>query len=343
VSLVIKIKKRTLIAGLVLTFLVVILAVSLGYVLSSAGVEGEDKRDFSKGVFSRYLMSPTPTPKQTVKIGLVGDLALGRTVTVKARNERDFSGFLKGMEGWLSQNDINIGNLEGPVIKNCPSSREGMTFCGDIEFLDSLSRNRMVFSLANNHILNYGSTGFWETTDLLDKKKIAWVYSHKMPEDKLGDGKYEADSGEFLAWEKNGIRVGILGWDLSGGHWYQEEEIIKKVEEYSQGVNWLIVNLHWGAEYVKEPEEWRVELAHKLIKAGVDIIQGHHPHVVQKTEEYEGGIIYYSLGNFVFDQMWSEETRTGKVVELELSESEILKREERRIKIYDYWQPRLEN
>ncbi len=338
----IRIRKSVLLGGLLLAFSLMIFLVSI-QIVGKEEKENEDKRDFSQGVFSRYLSSPTPAPVETVRVGLVGDLALGRMVTIKAREKKDFSYFLKEMEGWLSSNDINIGNLEGPIISNCPSVREGMTFCGDKNFLDSLSKGRMVFSLANNHILNYGSSGFWETVGELGKKEIPWFYSHRLPVDKLGGREdEEMESGEFLLWEKNGIRVGMLGWDLSGGHWYQEEDILKKVEEYGKDVDWLIVNLHWGGEYKEEPEEWRVELGHRLIESGVDIIQGHHPHVVQKTEEYENGLIFYSLGNFVFDQMWSEETRIGKVIELELSKDEILRKEEKRIKIYDYSQPRLE-
>jgi len=310
--------------------------------VSNSDENGGDKRDFSRGFFSGYLVSPTPTPMETVKIGLVGDVALGRMVTVEAKRKQDFSYFLSKMEGWLSGNDVNIGNLESPVIKNCPSSRSGMTFCGDVQFLDSLSRNKMAFSLANNHVLNYGSSGFWETVELLNEKEIPWVYSHSAPEDELGTEERE-ESGGFLVWKKNGVSVGVLGWDLSGGHWYREEEVVEKVRQEAGEVDWLIVNLHWGEEYREEPEKWRVDLAHELVEAGADIIQGHHPHVVQKTEEYQGGLIFYSLGNFVFDQMWSEETRIGKVVEIELSKDEILKKEERKIKIYDYCQPRLED
>ena len=311
------------------------------YVLGSEK-NGGDKRDFSKGFFSGYLISPTPTPVETVKIGLVGDISLGRMVTVEARRKQDFSFFLSKMKEWLSGNDINIGNLEGPVIGNCPSARAGMTFCGDVLFLDSFLRNKMAFSLANNHVLNYGSSGFWETVELLNEKRIPWVYSHSAPGDELGTEERE-ESREFLVWEKNGVSVGVLGWDLSGGHWYREEEIVEKVKEEAGRVDWLIVNLHWGEEYREEPEKWRIDLAHKLVEAGADIIQGHHPHVVQRTEEYQGGLIFYSLGNFVFDQMWSEETRMGKVVEIELSKDEVLKKEEKKIKIYDYCQPRLES
>ncbi len=74
--------------------------------------------------------------------------------------------------------------------------------------------------------------------------------------------------------------------------------------------------MHWGAEYKKEPALSQKELAHQIIDSGAKIIIGHHPHVTQPTEEYKNGLIFYSLGNFVFDQPWSEETKKGNIAKI---------------------------
>ena len=74
------------------------------------------------------------------------------------------------------------------------------------------------------------------------------------------------------------------------------------------------MSVHWGQEYHLENSSSQQELAHKIIEAGADLIIGHHPHVVQSIEEYKGKLIFYSLGNFVFDQYFSEETRQGLAV-----------------------------
>ena len=84
-------------------------------------------------------------------------------------------------------------------------------------------------------------------------------------------------------------------------------ELVRKV---SEEVDYLIVSIHWGYEYKHIPsDEIQVKLGHTFIDAGADFIIGHHPHVVQSFEEYNGKFIFYSLGNFVFDQYWSRDTQ----------------------------------
>jgi poly-gamma-glutamate synthesis protein (capsule biosynthesis protein) len=71
----------------------------------------------------------------------------------------------------------------------------------------------------------------------------------------------------------------------------------------------VIVNFHWGEEYTDEPNEYQKQIAHLAIDSGADIVIGHHPHHIQPIEEYKGKLIFYSLANLFFDQLWSEKTR----------------------------------
>lgn len=73
----------------------------------------------------------------------------------------------------------------------------------------------------------------------------------------------------------------------------------------------MIVSFHWGDEYTAEPNSRQRFLAHLAIDSGTDLIIGNHPHWVQTKEIYQGKLINYALGNFIFDQMWSDETRKG--------------------------------
>ena len=100
----------------------------------------------------------------------------------------------------------------------------------------------------------------------------------------------------------------------------------------------VIATFHWGNEYSHRSLH-QVELAHLAVDSGADVVIGHHPHWVQEVETYLGKPIYYSLGNLVFDQMWSEETRTGLVVKLNFSGSTLISQEQIPIKIFDYGQP----
>jgi len=254
----------------------------------------------------------TPTPPKTVTFGLMGDLGLGRHITSIARSKNDFSWSFQKVSHLLQQNDYNLANLESPIIVDCPKGETGtFTFCGDTRFLPYLSENKFIFNLANNHIFNYGQNGFSQTKDLLDKYQVGYVYSH------------QPDS-EFFQKNINGINFGFLGFDYISNPKLETETIVNLVKKYDSQVDWLIVSLHWGNEYLASPEEWRVKLAHQLVDAGADIIHGHHPHVLQPKEIYQDKPIYYSLGNFIFDQNWSLETSKSEIVNLTVTKTKII-------------------
>jgi len=268
-------------------------------------------------IISQIFYSPTitPTPVNTVNIGLMGDLGLGRYITTIARQKNDFSWSFSGVSQLLQQNDFNLANLESPIISNCPEGKTGtFTFCGDPQFLPQLKQNKFILNLANNHIFNYSEDGFSQTKSFLDSQKISYVFSHD-------------SESEFFQTKINGISFGFLGFDLITYPNFDQSRIIKLISKYNPQVDWLIVSIHWGNEYLPQAESWRVSLAHQMIDAGADIIHGHHPHVIQNQEIYQNKPIYYSLGNFIFDQNWSKETSTSEIINLTLTKSQIIKTE----------------
>jgi poly-gamma-glutamate synthesis protein (capsule biosynthesis protein) len=270
---------------------------------------------------------PTPTQVPTVSLGLVGDLGLGRHITSIARAKNDFSWSFQGIGPWLTQNDLTLANLESPIVTNCPKGETGtFTFCGDQRFLPYLKQYKFVFSLANNHIFNYSESGFTETKFFLTNSEIKYVYSHR-------------PDTEFTSTEINGIKLGFLGTDFITNPKYDPSNLISLVKKYRPSVDWLIVSLHWGNEYLAQPEAWRVQLAHDLVYAGADIIHGQHPHVWQGIEDYHGKKIYYSFGNFIFDQSWSYETSHSNVARLVLSKDKIISQQIFPIEIKSNSQP----
>lgn len=264
--------------------------------------------------------TPSPKPSQVV-IGLMGDLGLGRHITSTARAKNDFTYSFSGVSSWLQQNDFNIANLESPVTDPCPEGLTGtFTFCGDKRFLPQLQENKFILTLSNNHILNYGSSGLHQTYDFLTQYNIPFYYSHS------------ADH-QFITQTIDNITFGFLGYDLvtyppqianNTANSDLIEQIISDVSQYDSQVNWLVVSLHWGNEYLPQAETWRINLAHRLIDAGADIIHGHHPHVIQPSEIYKNKPIFYSLGNFIFDQSWSHETSHSQLIRLTLNQDTIL-------------------
>ena len=252
----------------------------------------------------------------------VGDVMLGRSVNAKIRSLNNFIyPFLK-TASFLKSADLTFINLEAPFYDHCPTINEGMKFCADPRAVEGLVFAEIdIVNLANNHIRNYGTEGVALTQSLLRQSKI-----------------------DFLSFEENflvkviqGTRLGFLGFDLTSG--YQEKKVITQVKEEKAKVNILIVSFHWGQEYAQEPSPSQVKLAHQAVEAGADLIIGHHPHIIQRVEDYQGAKIVYSLGNFVFDQAWSEETKKGLVGLFTFQNKKLIKSKFKKIYIQDFCQP----
>lgn len=254
----------------------------------------------------------------------MGDLGLGRHITAYARQKNDFNYSFSTVSSWLEQNDFNLANLESPIVTNCPTLNTGtFTFCGDPLFISPLVSNRFVLNLANNHILNFGVDGLSQTHQFLSQNNITYT-------------------PDFSTKTINGITFGFLGYDFITSPLLNPQTIINDIKIHKPTVDWLVVSIHWGNEYLPEPEKWRIDLAHLLVDAGADIIHGHHPHVFQPIEIYKNKPIYYSLGNFIFDQNWSYETSHSQIVRLTLSKTEILKSQSFPIVIQENVRPELD-
>jgi poly-gamma-glutamate synthesis protein (capsule biosynthesis protein) len=240
---------------------------------------------------------------------LVGDIMLDRGVEdlIKQNSiyypSQKIGHFLRGV-------DIVFGNLEGPIVKNPPElSDNSLKFAFNPEVIKGISWcNFNLFSLANNHILDMGKEGLEETKEWLKKYGINFVGDLLSGSSDNLNSAFLRDNITFLAF--NQIFPFIV----------KEEEIIKTIKtvKSSNPDNFLIISLHWGEEYKLINSSAQQSLAHKIIETGADLIIGHHPHVVQNIEKYQGKLIFYSLGNFIFDQYFSPDTQQGLAVGLEI-------------------------
>ncbi len=278
--------------------------------------------------FSRISQSNVPENKLSdskpaeIKILLIGDIMLGRTVNTRSLDMGNVNYPFEKVAEKLRSVDIVFANLESPIVAKCPRIEQGFTFCADSKMIDGLAYAGIdIVTIANNHSHNFGSKGFDETKKLLTEHGIKWV----------GDNNLEII-------EKNGIKFGFMGFDyVAGGPTLKDLELIK---ESSSKVDVLIVAPHWGWEYNSKANNNQRAWARQIVASGADVISGSHPHWVQDNEKIDDKPVYYSLGNFIFDQMWSEETRKGLAVEITFREKEIVK--EVRLPIYmkEWAQPR---
>jgi len=240
---------------------------------------------------------------------LVGDVMLDRGVEYLVKQNsiyypfQNISHFLRGI-------DIVFGNLEGPVVENPPEfPDDSLKFAFNPEVIKGASWSHFnLFSLSNNHTLDMGKEGLGETKEWLKKYGINFVGDPLSGSSDNLDSSFSRDNITFLAF--NQLFPFLI----------REEETIKKVRTVKSlnPDNFLIVSLHWGEEYKLINSPVQQSLAHKIIEAGGDLIIGHHPHVVQNIEKYQGKLIFYSLGNFIFDQYFSPETQEGLAVGLEI-------------------------
>lgn len=143
--------------------------------------------------------------------------------------------------------------------------------------------------------MNFGADGFQETKENLEREKVPYFGE---PDE---NNSYIADLG--------GLQVGFAGYNRFVSA--DSKQTCANIVELKKKTDLVVVYTHWGQEYKKSPNESQIELAHAFIDAGANIVVGSHPHVIQPVEQYNGKYIFYSLGNFIFDQYFSKATMQG--------------------------------
>ena len=239
---------------------------------------------------------------ETITLIATGDVIPARMVNVTMTKMNDFSFPFKKTADFLRTSDIVFINLESPLTANCVPTAEGMSFCGNQKSIAGLLLGKVtVASIANNHAGNYGLPGVKETIHFLQTNDIE-VTGNGMPAIVSRKGK----TFGFLGFND-------IGATESGIAWASEDSIKDSIRSLRPKVDFLIVTYHWGTEYVLIPTDRQRDLAHLSIDSGADLVIGNHPHWVQGVEKYHDKFITFAHGNFVFDQMWSPETREGVV------------------------------
>jgi len=218
---------------------------------------------------------------------------------------------------YLRAGDILFGNLETALSDAGVAVEKEVALGVSPRQAEYLKRAGFdVVSIANNHILDYGSRGLSQTLAALREHGIRFV------------GAGDASSPqEHEIIERNGLRVGFLAyWDngapaLPDGAFVNRIDrpmILEQVHSLKRQCDTVAVSLHWGIEYVYYPSPRQIELARDLIRNGAALVLGHHPHVVQGIERLGNGLIAYSLGSFQFEPR-REEARQSFVLRARIS------------------------
>ncbi len=226
----------------------------------------------------------------------------------------------------ISAADIAIANFENPAPNRFRFHTSGTVFTADPALIDGLSNVGIDWvSLANNHIRDAGGQGILETIENLEERGL-----------RHGGAGEDIDAARTPSiLEAGGTKVAIIAYDAIARAYAAGEDRIGSAplskaacrqdvrKARAAGAEVVIVFPHWGVEYDATPFAGQQELARSCVDSGADMIIGNHAHWAGALEVYEGKPIWYALGNFVFDQTWSEPTMEGITLELTFQGAEL--------------------
>jgi len=244
----------------------------------------------------------------------------------------------------LKNFDILFGNLEGPISDKGILSGSIYSFRMEPRSAKSLKEAGFdILSVANNHMGDWGRVAMKDTFQNLENANI--LYS--------GGGLNEEEAYSPQTILASGVKIAYLSFSEFGKGYLEatrnspgiaiilDEKIKSGIEKAKIENDIVIASFHFGDEYEKEPNNYQKITARKAVDYGADLVVGHHPHVAGQTEKYKDGYIVYSLGNFVFDQYFSEETMRGMLLAVTIEDKKITNISSDKILINKYYQPEL--
>lgn len=251
---------------------------------ASAEGNGEDAQE---------AQSVQPVEEVKITVSMVGDCTIGTDEQFdKSSNfdafyivKKDPGYFFQGVRDVFAADDLTVINMEGTLTETDTRQDKTYAFKGDPKYTEILTAGNVdAANLANNHSKDYGEQSYTDTIQYLESAGIA---------------TFGYDRTSVL--DIKGIKVGLVGIYVLADGMERQQQLIDNIQSVkNQGAQVVIVSFHWGTEKATYPDDIQKTLAHIAVDNGADLVVGHHPHVLQGIEEYNGKNIVYSLGNFCF-------------------------------------------
>jgi poly-gamma-glutamate capsule biosynthesis protein CapA/YwtB (metallophosphatase superfamily) len=298
-----------------------------------------------------------------VRIGVVGDIVPGRNVHLHMLEYGDFTRPFLRVAPLLRSFDVTVANLEGNLSDTLPQPADphSVSFVSSPAMLEGFALAGIdAVTLANNHTVwndeGWGVQGLLDTIASLDSYGVP--YFGAGPDLASARAPWVITAGAtriaFLGIDgvtanyevEPGAANGVLDVDVgatpegAGTNPYLLTQITEDIAAASAIADVVIPYFHLGAEYVAVVPPWAVQAAHAAIDAGAAMVLTNHPHLIQGMEIYAGKPIVYSLGNFILDQMWAAEVRSGYALEIVLRDTTIVGLRFHGVEIEDFHQPR---
>ena len=252
----------------------------------------------------------------------VGDIMLSRGVANSIERSGNALTPFEKMANIFRSTDFNFGNLESPISGKNNVLGKGLVFNTDTRHIAGLKAyNFKILNFANNHALDQKLEGLIQTRNFLKKDKVSF----------LGAGENLEEAWQPKIIVVKGVRIGFVGASYSSFNDYgaerndyiariEDTERLKKAIKFLKvkKVDFIVATMHAGEEYTRNPNALQIDFARSAIDFGADIVIGGHPHWTQTVEKYNGKYIFYSLGNFIFDQTFSRNTMEGLTLKISL-------------------------
>lgn len=262
-----------------------------------------------------YTLADSDSVRQTnalpVVVSLIGDVSIGDAYQYRGRGSSLTTAIQSNGMAWafekvqdvLGADHLTAANLEVCLTESKDKSGKTFPLIAPPSFAMVLAQGGVdAVNTINNHSFDFGQAGYQDTLEALDQEGIEHFGS-------IVDGRGNI-SGKTLVLERGGIRFGFAGYS------YPQNETLEAMatqigELRAAGCDVVIISLHWGRETYMTPKSGQISYAAKIIDMGADAIWGHHPHVLQPVQFYQGKPILFSTGNFIFGTMSKVEPATG--------------------------------
>lgn len=232
---------------------------------------------------------PTEPEEERFLLTFVGDCTLGSEPNLFASQHsfigtvgEDYDYPFANVRDIFEQDDFTMINLESVLADSGVGQNKQFVFRGPVAYTQILTGSSVeAVTLANNHSYDFGKAGYDSTVTALEEAGVAYVEENKT-------ALYTTDTG---------LTVGLYAdaFQFTAGDIHANVQKLKEA-----GAEVIVCAFHWGTEGSYRATAAQESFAKAAIDAGAHIVYGHHPHVLQKTEQYNGGVIFYSLGNFSF-------------------------------------------
>lgn len=277
-----------------------------------------------------FTVEMDTAPKGNATIAVTGDVMFARNMAgVLSGGTNPFA----GVDNVTSKTDLLLINFENAATDSASAVKGDVPLKTSTDLVSLAKDNEnTVAALANNHAFDYGIDGMHDTVAALKENGITVI----------GAGDNADEAHQSVTQEINGRKITIFNYmdsqnfaeysnevmpvateNSSGYSAYDSDVATKQIREAKEnGSDFVLVYFHYGNEYSRSPNEYQINMSHEVIDAGADVVLGSHPHVTQGIEMYNGSPIFYSLGNFIFDQQRSD-THRAYFVELDLQDENV--------------------